>query len=95
VDGNYSLAFHGPATALLFAGSGLAAQSQTDSLFRFYGDMTGDRIVDQQDLGLFRTTYNLSSASSGYISALDANGDGIVDQVDLGQFRIRFNLNLF
>ena len=64
-------------------------------LFRLFGDVTGNGIVDQQDLGQFRTTFNLSASSAAYIAALDANNDGTVDQLDLGQFRKRFNLSVF
>ena len=64
-------------------------------LYRLFGDVTGNGTVDQQDLGQFRSTFNLSSSQAGYIAALDANNDGNIDQLDLGQFRTRFNLNVF
>jgi hypothetical protein len=60
-------------------------------LYRIFGDVTGDGIVDQQDLGQFRTSFNSAPANP----AFDANNDGNVDQQDLGQFRTRFNGNVF
>jgi len=64
-------------------------------LYRIFGDTNGDGIVDQQDLGQFRSTFNASAPSPLYIAFLDANNDGNVDQQDLGQFRTRFNGNVF
>jgi predicted outer membrane repeat protein len=60
-------------------------------LYRLFGDVTGDGIVDQQDLGQFRTSFNSGAPNP----AFDANNDGFVDQQDLGQFRTRFNANVF
>ena len=48
-------------------------------LFRLFGDVTGNGIVDQQDLGQFRSTFNLSSSAAGYIAALDADNSGTID----------------
>jgi hypothetical protein len=64
-------------------------------LYRIFGDTNGDGIVDQQDLGQFRSTFNTSAPNPLYIAFLDANYDGNVDQQDLGQFRTRFNANVF
>jgi hypothetical protein len=64
-------------------------------LYRIFGDTNGDGIVDQQDLGQFRSTFNASAPNPLYIAFLDANNDGNVDQQDLGQFRTRFNSNVF
>src|SRR5262245_18911117 len=61
-----------------------------DGLFRFYGDINGDRHVDIVDFGLFSSTYNLSSGQTGFIAAFDFNGDGHIDIADFGQFSLRF-----
>jgi hypothetical protein len=58
-------------------------------LYRFFGDINGDRNVDIADFGLFSSTYGLSSTQSGFISAFDFNGDGVIDIADFGQFSIR------
>jgi uncharacterized delta-60 repeat protein len=58
-------------------------------LFRFFGDINGDRNVDIADFALFSGTYGLNSTQSGFISAFDFNGDGVIDIADFGQFAIR------
>jgi hypothetical protein len=59
-------------------------------LFRFFGDVNGDRHVDIADVGLFSSTFNLSTGQPGFIAAFDFNGDGHIDIADFGQFSIRF-----
>jgi hypothetical protein len=71
-----------------FGGNGLG-------LYRIFGDMNGDGVVDSTDLGQFRSTFNANNLNPAYIAALDANNDGVVDSTDLGQFRVRFNANAF
>jgi hypothetical protein len=71
-----------------FQGNGL-------HLYRLFGDVNGDGVVDASDLGLLRSAYNSSAGSPVYLSYLDADGSGSIDAQDLGQFRSRFNLNVF
>jgi hypothetical protein len=55
-------------------------------LFRFYGDINGDRHVDIADFGLFSTSiFN----PANYNAAFDFNGDGVIDIADFGQFSLR------
>jgi uncharacterized delta-60 repeat protein len=55
-------------------------------LFRFFGDINGDRHVDIADFGLFsQSIFN----SANYIAAFDYNNDGHVDIQDFGQFSVR------
>jgi Dockerin type I domain len=55
-------------------------------LFRFYGDINGDRHVDIADFGIFsQSIFN----AANYVAALDFNNDGHVDIQDFGQFSIR------
>jgi uncharacterized delta-60 repeat protein len=55
-------------------------------LFRFFGDINGDRHVDIADFGLFsQSIFN----PANYIAAFDFNGDGRVDIADFGQFSVR------
>jgi hypothetical protein len=58
-------------------------------LFRFFGDINGDRSVDIGDFGLFSSTYGVNSTQAGFISAFDFNNDGVIDIADFGQFSIR------
>jgi hypothetical protein len=71
-----------------FQGSGL-------HLYRLFGDVSGDGVVDAIDLGQFRSTFNANSSQANYLAYLDADNSGAVDASDLGQFRNRFNLNVF
>jgi hypothetical protein len=59
-------------------------------LFRFFGDINGDRHVDIADLALFSSTFNLSTGQPGFLAAFDFNGDGHIDILDFGQFALRF-----
>jgi predicted outer membrane repeat protein len=58
-------------------------------LFRFFGDINGDRHVDIADFGLFSATFNLSTGQTGFNAAFDFNNDGHIDIADFGQFSIR------
>jgi hypothetical protein len=64
-------------------------------LYRLFGDANGDGVVDQTDLGQFRSSFNASTGNPAYLSYLDADNSGVIDQLDLGQFRTRFNANVF
>jgi hypothetical protein len=58
-------------------------------LYRFFGDINGDRNVDIADFGQLSLTYGLNSGQMGFNSAFDFNGDGVIDIADFGQFAIR------
>jgi hypothetical protein len=62
---------------------------EAQGLFRFFGDINGDRNVDIADFGLFSSTYGLNSTQTGFNAAFDFNGDGVIDIADFGQFSIR------
>jgi hypothetical protein len=60
--------------------------SDAQGLFRFYGDINGDRQVDIADFGLFSSSiFN----PANYIAAFDFNNDGVIDIADFGQFAAR------
>jgi hypothetical protein len=80
--GNYS------SPADTFGGTGL-------HLYRLFGDVSGDGVVDATDLGQFRSTFNANTSQANYLAFLDADNSGAVDASDLGQFRSRFNVNVF
>jgi uncharacterized delta-60 repeat protein len=94
-DGRYTLT----ALASQISASGQALDGDADGapggnfvlgdaqgLFRFYGDINGDRHVDIADFGLFsQSIFN----ASNYIASFDFNGDGHIDIADFGQFAIR------
>jgi autotransporter-associated beta strand protein len=59
---------------------------EAQGLFRFYGDINGDRHVDIADFGLFsQSIFN----TANYIAAFDFNNDGHIDIADFGQFSNR------
>jgi hypothetical protein len=94
-DGRYTLtALSGQITigglALDGDGNGTAGGNyvfgDAQGLFRFYGDINGDRHVDIADFGLFSTSiFN----PANFIAAFDFNNDGVIDIADFGQFSIR------
>jgi hypothetical protein len=59
-------------------------------LFRFFGDINGDRHVDIADFALFSNSFNSSTGQQDYLAYLDFNGDGHIDIADFAQFSIRF-----
>jgi hypothetical protein len=70
------------------------APAQGIGLFRFFGDVNGDQVVNGLDLGLFRNAFGTSAGDPNYLSYLDFNGDGVINGFDLGQFRTRFGTSL-
>jgi fibronectin type 3 domain-containing protein len=64
-------------------------------LYRLFGDVDGDGVVDPVDLNSFRTTFNSNNTQANFLAFLDANNDGVIDPTDLNQFRARFNTNVF
>jgi hypothetical protein len=64
-------------------------------LYRLFGDVNGDGVVDPLDLNAFRLAFNTNSTNPQFVSNLDANNNGVIDPVDLNQFRTRFNTNVW
>jgi hypothetical protein len=63
-------------------------------LYRLFGDINGDRVVNGLDFGLFRNAFGTQVGDAGYLSFLDFDGDGFINGFDLGQFRTRFGTML-
>ena len=64
-------------------------------LYRLFGDATGDGIVDQIDLGYFRSANNTSIGNPEYLYYFDSDNSGTIDMYDLGQFRTRNNTSIY
>ena len=64
-------------------------------LYRLFGDVDGNGVVDSQDLSQFRNCYNHNYLSALYQWYLDCQNDGTVDSQDLAEFRTRYNTNVF
>jgi subtilisin-like proprotein convertase family protein len=62
----------------------IGAPGTAPSLFRLFGDITGDGSVNANDFILFRQYFG------GYIFAFDFDGDNAVAASDFTQFRLRF-----
>jgi hypothetical protein len=65
----------------------LAGDPATNKLFRLFGDVNGDGVVNGADLAAFRAAFGTSVQPW---SACDVNGDGVIDNLDFFQFRRRF-----
>lgn len=63
---------------------------EAQGLFRFFGDINGDRQVNIIDYGLFSTSYNSRIGQSNYVAAFDLDGNGRIDIFDYGSFSIRY-----
>ena len=99
-DGRYTLtALSGQITtsglALDGDGNGQAGGDYTfgdgQGLYRFFGDINGDRQVDVADFGMFTPTM---FQPANYNAGFDFNGDGVIDIADFGQFADRFFTNV-
>jgi murein DD-endopeptidase MepM/ murein hydrolase activator NlpD len=64
-------------------------------LYRLFGDVDGDGVVDATDVGQLKSTFNRNNTDPLYLSFLDADNSGSVDAQDVGQFKSRFNVNVF
>ena len=53
----------------------------TDTFYRLFGDINGDRVVNAAD------NFQFKIALSTYNAAFDANGDGVVNAADNFQFK--------
>lgn len=100
-DGRYTLtAVAGQISSggvALDGGSGTGTNytfSDSQGLFRMYGDVNGDQTVNGFDLGFFRSAFGTAAGDPNYLSYLDVNGDGVINGFDLGQFRTRFGTML-
>jgi hypothetical protein len=98
-DGRYTLMalagqISGPGGHLDGNGDGVTGDNYTfgdaQGLFRFFGDINGDRHVDIADFAIFSNSFNSNTGQTNYLAYLDFNGDGHIDIADFGQFSIRF-----
>src|SRR5207253_1770547 len=97
-SGNFFLDGNGDGTAtgtaadnFIFADSGSIAG---DQLYRFYGDVNGDRFVNGADFALFRAAFGSSTTDPNYNPAFDLNGDGFINGADFAAFRTNFGLSI-
>jgi RHS repeat-associated protein len=75
-------------------GDGQAGGDSVSHLFRLFGDVNGDGVVNGLDLALFRSAFGTSFGNPNFVDYLDQNGDGAVNGLDLAAFRARFGTTL-
>jgi hypothetical protein len=68
--------------------------NNTDTFYRAYGDVNGDRRINNTDLNRMSQTFGKQSGDLGYLAYLDFNGDGRVNNTDLNQLSARFGTSL-
>jgi hypothetical protein len=96
-DDNYTLS--GWSSALTdYAGNPLGGswdrEVELASLHKLAGDIDGDRLVGQIDLGLLLATYELDAGDPLFNDQADLNGNGAVDQPDLGILLANYEASL-
>jgi Dockerin type I domain len=70
----------------------VAGNVATNKLFRLFGDVNGDAVINALDLAAFRSAFG--TISIGSLSPFDVNGDGVINLTDLTAFRNRFGVVL-
>jgi autotransporter-associated beta strand protein len=99
-DGNYQLQFNesaiqggGPGgPGLSPAGDPFAVQAA--QFYRLFGDVTGDRMVDNTDLAQFQAAFESRIFVTSYRSYFDYDGNGVIDSADYSEFQRRMNTQL-
>ncbi len=66
------------------------AGTTANGLFRLYGDVNGDGVINAVDFGQFRGAFGTSTGQVAYRDFLDFDGDGQINAFDFAQFRTRF-----
>jgi hypothetical protein len=73
---------------------GEAADNVVESFWRLYGDVFGDRQVDETDHAAFLAAYRSRVGMTNYRAYLDFTGDGLIDNTDYYQFMRHFRMRL-
>jgi hypothetical protein len=89
VDGDYTLTVLNNQIQ-----GGILGGDYVTSLYRYYGDVNGDRTVNGLDLALFRSAFGTALGNANYVDYLDQNGDGAINGLDLAIFRTHFGTAL-
>jgi subtilase family serine protease len=94
-DGRYTLT--ALAAQISASGQPMATDytfSDAQGLFRMFGDVNGDQVVNGFDFGFFKNAFGTQTGDPTYLNYLDFNGDGVINGLDFGQFRNRFGTTL-
>ena len=91
-DGNWTLDINH--SDVQNGGTQMTTDYVQSGIKRLFGDIYGTGTVDSADLGLFGTTFGLTSNSAAFIAGFDSDGNGVIDSTDLGAFGTRFGLTI-
>jgi hypothetical protein len=72
----------------------LADSGNPGGLYRFYGDVNGDRFVNGADFGPFRAAFGSSTLDPNFNPQFDVNGDGFITGPDFSAFRVNFGQSI-
>jgi hypothetical protein len=89
VDGIYTADVDPTKVNALAGGTAMAAAASL-TFHRLFGDVDGNKAVNNADFGLFRNSFGKSSGDAGFNRAFDFDNNGVVNNADFGQFRNRF-----
>ena len=92
-DGNYQLTLDASlvtSNGVPMSGDYVLGDTEADGFYTLYGDVDGDRDVDNVDFSFFLQTYFRLAADSSFNEALDYDADGDVDNVDFSFFLGRY-----
>ncbi len=90
-DGDYLFTVHHDR---VHSGSQTMSADHVESFFRYFGDVTGDRVVGLVDFNSFRSTFGKTTTDPVFESAFDWFGDGVIGLDDFNQLRARFGKRL-
>jgi hypothetical protein len=62
----------------------------TSEFHRLFGDLNGNKAVNNQDFATFRTSFLKGTGDPAFVAVFDFDGNGTVNNFDFGQFRSRF-----
>jgi len=91
-DGNWTLTV--AAADVVNDGTPMAGNYSHTGIKRLFGDIDGSGVVDSNDLGIFGTTFGLTSSNPSFIEGFDYDGNNVVDSIDLGGFGTRFGQSI-
>jgi autotransporter-associated beta strand protein len=91
VDGNYQLLVNG---SHVHNASGTMTGNVVETFWRLYGDVLGNRSVNDQSLTLFRQSLRSTVGSPNYHNYFDFDNNGVIDANDSYQIQRRYHWKL-
>jgi hypothetical protein len=66
----------------------------TSTFHRLFGDISGNKLANNADFGVFHNSYLKPNVGPAYQPAFDFDGNGSVNNADFAAFRNRFGRSL-